>query len=184
MKRYFVYLFFYSFISCHLSVEDKVYNSGIHIIPEPLQLEVRQGVFPVSNSTTLSLENGDWEKEASILMNKLEKASGYKLSFSDNSSNNCIRFKTNEKLGEEGYEIEVDDRQISLSAATEKGMFYAIQTFFQLLPAEIESAKPLKMKLSVPAVKIADHPRFSYRGVMIDVSRHFFTVEELKNRYP
>ena len=81
MKRYFVYLFFYSFISCHLSVEDKVYNSGIHIIPEPLQLEVRQGVFPVSNSTTLSLENGDWEKEASILMNKLEEASGYKLSF-------------------------------------------------------------------------------------------------------
>ena len=93
-----------------------------------------------------------------------------------NSSNNCIRFKTNENLGEEGYEIEVDDRQISLSAATEKGMFYAIQTIFQLLPAEIESAKPLKMKLSVPAVKITDHPRFSYGGVMIDVSRHFFTV--------
>lgn len=182
MKRYFVYLFFYSFISCHLSVEDKVYNSGIHIIPEPLQLEVRQGVFPVSNSTTLSLENGDWEKEASVLMNKLEEASGYKLSFSDSSSNNCIRLKTNGNLEEEGYEIEVDDKQILLSAATEKGMFYAIQTLFQLLPAEIESAKPLKMKLSVPAVKIADHPRFSYRGVMIDVSRHFFTVEELKKQ--
>ena len=175
-------MFFYSFISCHFSVEDKVYNSGIHIIPEPQQLEVRQGVFIISNLTTLLLEKGNWEREAYILKNKLEESSGYKLSFSDSSFDNCIRFETNENLGEEGYEIEVDHRQILLSAATEKGMFYAIQTFFQLLPAEIESAKPLKMKLSIPSVKIIDYPRFSYRGVMIDVSRHFFTVDELKKQ--
>lgn len=182
MRRYLIYLFLYSLISCQMSVKNKVYNSGIHIIPEPLQCEIQRGTFLVNRSTTLSLEGGDWEEEACLLKEKLEYASGCKLSFSDRSTDNNIRLKTDESLGEEGYKIEVDDKHISLSAATKSGMFYAVQSLFQLFPAEIESSVPSKMKLSVPAVKITDHPRFGYRGVMIDVCRHFFTVEELKKQ--
>jgi hexosaminidase len=163
-------------------VENKVYNSGIHIIPEPLQLENQQGIFSINRSTTLLLESNNWQEEAYLLKKKLDNASGWELSFSDQLTNNCIRLRTDSNLGEEGYKIEVDKHQTSLFAATKKGMFYAVQTFFQLLPAEIEGTMPKIKRLSIPAVKITDNPRFGYRGVMIDVCRHFFTVEEIKKQ--
>ena len=172
----------YLLFSCQTSVENKVYNSGIHIIPEPLQLENQQGTFSINRTTTLLLESNNWQEEAYLLKKKLDNASGWELSFSDHLTDNCIRLKTDENLGEEGYRIEVDKHQASLFAATKKGMFYAVQSFFQLLPAEIESTMQAIKRLSIPAVKITDNPRFGYRGVMIDVCRHFFTVEELKKQ--
>lgn len=182
MERYLIYLLLCSLISCQTSVENKVYNSGIHIIPEPLQLETQQGSFSFNHSTTLSLESNCWEEEACLLKDKLDNACGWKLSFSDHSTENSIRLKNDESLGEEGYKIEVNKNHISLFAATKSGMFYALQTFFQLFPAEIEGSISSKTKLSIPAVRITDNPRFGYRGVMIDVCRHFFTVEELKKQ--
>lgn len=182
MRRFLIYLILYFLISCQTSVENKVYNSGIHIIPEPLQLENQQGIFSINRSTTLLLESNNWQEEAYLLKKKLDNASGWELSFSDQLTNNCIRLRTDSNLGEEGYKIEVDKHQTSLFAATKKGMFYAVQTFFQLLPAEIEGTMPKIKRLSIPAVKITDNPRFGYRGVMIDVCRHFFTVEEIKKQ--
>lgn len=182
IKQLLLYLLLYSFISCHSSVENKVYNSGIHIIPGPLQLETRQGTFSITRSTTLLLERNDWKEEVYLLKDKLDNACGWEFSLSDQLTDNCISLKRDESLDEEGYRIEVDNHQASLFAATKKGMFYAVQTFFQLLPAEIESIMPATKKLTIPAVKITDNPRFDYRGVMIDVCRHFFTLEELKKQ--
>ncbi|MBP3516994.1 MAG: family 20 glycosylhydrolase [Parabacteroides sp.] len=182
MKKYVIYCLLFSFVSCQMQIEEKEYNRGIHIIPQPLQLEVGVGTFDINASTTIVLEDNIWEDEAGWLKDKLECVGCCKLSFADRPAENSILFKTNENLEKEGYEIVVDEKRVSLSAATEAGMFYAIQTLLQLLPAEIESPVPVPFGLSVPVVRIVDHPRFRYRGLMIDVCRHFFSVEELKKQ--
>jgi len=84
-------------------------------------------------------------------------------------------------LGEEGYELKVTSDSVSLVANRPAGLFRGIQTIRQLLPADIESEMGQeRYDWSIPALTIADQPRFAYRGAMLDVSRHFFTVREVE----
>jgi len=84
-------------------------------------------------------------------------------------------------LGEEGYELRVTSDSVSLVANRPAGLFRGIQTIRQLLPADIESEMGQeRYDWSIPALSIADKPRFAYRGAMLDVSRHFFTVREVE----
>ncbi len=101
-------------------------------------------------------------------------------------------------MGQEGYHLDITPRQITIQAASPKGFFYAIQTLYQLLPPIVLSkgsgAKgigsllednpsaqaPMLLTLSVPACRIQDKPRYSYRGMHLDVGRHFFSVDFLK----
>lgn len=84
-------------------------------------------------------------------------------------------------LGEEGYELKVSSDSVSLVANRPAGLFRGIQTIRQLLPADIESEMGrARYDWSIPALTIADQPRFAYRGAMLDVSRHFFTLKEVE----
>jgi len=84
-------------------------------------------------------------------------------------------------LGEEGYELKVTSDSVSLVANRPAGLFSGIQTIRQLLPADIESEMGQeRYDWSIPALSITDQPRFAYRGAMLDVSRHFFTVREVE----
>ncbi|MGC8804149.1 MAG: beta-N-acetylhexosaminidase, partial [Bacteroidales bacterium] len=81
----------------------------------------------------------------------------------------------------EGYELWVSPEQIRITGKTAAGVFYGIQTLLQLLPPEIESAeRSEKMSWSISCQHIIDYPRFAWRGLMLDVSRHFFGLEEVK----
>lgn len=86
----------------------------------------------------------------------------------------------NESLGEEGYELEITPGLVKLTANQPSGLFYAVQTFRQLLPAAIESSNLHSGAWVLAAGKIMDTPRFTYRGVMLDVARHFLNVEDVK----
>lgn len=84
-------------------------------------------------------------------------------------------------LGEEGYELRVEGGGVDLVANRPAGLFRGIQTIRQLLPADIESDMGHeRYDWSIPALGITDQPRFAYRGAMLDVSRHFFTVKEVE----
>jgi len=84
-------------------------------------------------------------------------------------------------LGEEGYDLTVTHDSVRLVANRPAGLFRGIQTIRQLLPADIESDMGVeRYDWSIPAVSITDQPRFAYRGAMLDVSRHFFTVDEVE----
>jgi hexosaminidase len=84
-------------------------------------------------------------------------------------------------LGEEGYELSVTKDSVRLVANRPAGLFRGIQTIRQLLPADIESDMGVeRYDWSIPALTITDQPRFAYRGAMLDVSRHFFTVDEVE----
>jgi len=83
--------------------------------------------------------------------------------------------------GEEGYELTVSPEGIKIQASASAGVFYGVQTLLQLLPPEIFSAKRVAgVAWEIPAVRIEDQPRFKWRGFMLDVSRHFFNKEEIK----
>ena len=82
---------------------------------------------------------------------------------------------------EEGYALTIARDRVELRATTAAGIFYGIQTLRQLLPPEIESAQPMSSTVwELPRVRIVDRPRFRWRGMHLDVSRHFFTVPEVK----
>lgn len=85
-------------------------------------------------------------------------------------------------LGTEGYELEVSHDRVMIRAYSAAGLFYGVQTLRQLLPAPVESAHVQPGPWTFPGGRIVDHPRFAYRGAMLDVSRHFFPVADV-NRY-
>lgn len=83
-------------------------------------------------------------------------------------------------VGDEGYELVVTPQRATIAARQPAGLFYGVQTLRHLLPPSIEYEAARGRKLSIPVVRIVDRPRFAWRGAMLDVARHFFTVDDVK----
>jgi hexosaminidase len=175
-----VYIFLWPLISyCQVS------SDAIAIIPEPVSINKSAGVF--SLPPTVSIQAGqqaDLIRVAGFLKDRLSKSTGATINIG-NAADATIRFalnKTNDaKLGKEGYQLSVSPKEILITANQPSGVFYGIQTLLQLFPKEIESTTPVKdVKWEIPCVEITDYPRFGWRGLMFDVSRHFFTKDEVK----
>jgi hexosaminidase len=159
------------------------------VIPRPAKIQKRQGHFLIKSDTKIYL-GSDYEQLHAVgkyLAEKINHASGYgigiELLADDKSSEGAIKIvvDSDDWFGEEGYELSIDTASISLRASEPAGLFYAIQTLRQLLPAEFESAEPISgVGWSIPCVKIKDRPRFSWRGMHLDVCRHFFPKEVIK----
>jgi hexosaminidase len=165
-----------------------VENMPISIVPQPVNISPSDGVFSLNNRTQIVVPSGDagFRRVAQLLTERL-KIDGTKLSIVDinasKSTNNVVFFIKMDKseMGTEGYKLTVTPQQINISAATEQGAFYAMQTLLQLLPSDIFSAKTLKKaNWKVPCVTIDDNPRYAYRGLHLDVARHFFPVSFVK----
>ena len=95
----------------------------------------------------------------------------------------AIRLRTDparSDLEDEGYELVVSPDGVVVTSATPAGLFYGVQTFRQLLPPRVEYTAALPVPLSAPAVRITDAPRFEWRGMMLDVARHFFSVQDVE----
>lgn len=153
------------------------------LIPMPVEIETQKGKFVINSSTTVTYNVVQAKSSADFLVQKVNKASGYSLK-AGAGLKGAIQFiileKPNSLIGNEGYLLDVKPTQIIVSANSPIGLFYAVQTLFQLLPAEIESPTVVTQQWEIPAVKITDYPRFAWRGLMLDVSRHFFSVAEVK----
>ena len=93
-----------------------------------------------------------------------------------------LSLSNDSNIPKEGYSLKVTTTGVTLTAREPAGIFYGVQTLLQLLPKQIESKEPPKpvVEWSIPVVSIEDHPRFGWRGLMLDVSRHFFTREQVK----
>lgn len=127
------------FTSCNQTVETQ-----IQLIPEPFEMTQSDGMFKVSQAMLVGA----------------------------GSASNKVNFRVNPNatdIPDEGYQLEIDEAGVRLTAKTETGLFYGKQTLLQLLTPN-----------GLPYVKINDHPRFPYRGLHLDVSRHFFDKEEVK----
>ncbi len=162
--------------------------SDISIIPEPVYVVKTGGSYTLPK--TIIIETGTNAEVKSIaekLGQQLKTATGYPVNFT-NSTNaiQSIRLvlnTTNDKtLGSEGYSLVTNPSSITIKANEPAGIFYGIQSLIQMMPKEISGKSVAKnIKWQVPAVTITDYPRFSWRGLMFDVSRHFFTKQEVKD---
>lgn len=162
-------------------------QAQVSIIPEPVMLTVKAGTYRFNNSITISADpsNASVKKIAEWLKIKLA-ITGMPVTLVNTGTKADIYFSLNTKpiseIGKEGYQLTSDAvKGITISANEPAGLFYGAQSFLQLMPPEIESRTPVKNKSwFVPEVSITDYPRFGWRGLMFDVSRHFFGVQEVK----
>jgi hexosaminidase len=160
-------------------------NKRISIIPQPAVLREGSGTFTIDAATAIVVGTNDpsIRKVAEMLNVELKKAAGFSLNIENAPRRKSIQFllSPEEPLGNEGYRLAVTTEDISIFAPKPAGLFYGMQTLLQLMPKEIESKQVVKdFSWTVPAVNITDRPRFGWRGLMLDVSRHFFTVDEVK----
>lgn len=154
------------------------------IIPAPVSLSFRQGAFVLSREVSVGSTSNAPEVRQVIryFTESIQPAMGYTLSTGPNPA---IRFELNKTpkspLGKEGYDLDISSTGILLQANSAAGLFYGVQSILQLLPPAIASRTPMpQQQWSVPAVQITDYPRFPWRGVMLDVSRHFFPKSYVK----
>lgn len=160
----------------------------LSIIPEPVSMTTGEGAFEITSATAIEVNGNDSIKRiANDFAAKLSTASGLKVPVSgkQNSSaaTNKILFtsSTDKTLGTEGYTLTVTPALVTIASNNAAGAFYAVQTLYQMLPKEINSkAAVTTVKWMIPAATITDYPRFGWRGLMFDVSRHFFTKEQVK----
>lgn len=151
----------------------------VNIIPKPQYLKVDQSrrSFVIDANTQIVIENDSMINSANFLNNYLEKYFQIRLKTSTViPTKNFISLILNTRVSEfdDAYLLNTLDNGISIVSTSKQGIFYGIQTLIQLLPVEKSTT------LKIPSVSIIDYPRFAYRGMHLDVSRHFFDVATVK----
>lgn len=178
MKKYYVLISGLLFMTAAIAQQPTV-----QIIPQPAEVVYGKGVFTLNASATIAFSQAEAKPVAEMLAQKINRPTGFALKAAS-AKTGSIQLSLNEpaqeQLGAEGYLLEATPKGIVLRANTSAGLFYAMHTLLQLFPADIESAKPVQASWSVPVVRIVDYPRFGWRGIMLDVSRHFFSKEDVK----
>ncbi|WP_207420839.1 beta-N-acetylhexosaminidase [Desertivirga brevis] len=160
--------------------------SRVSIIPEPVQLIRNEGYLVLPEEIFIKVPiSTEVSQTTNLLRKKLGDVTGYRISTTQRDEQANVRLTLNTQpdtlLKNEGYQLIVTPKSISIRANTPAGLFYGVQSLWQLFPKEIESDKLVKnVKWQIPCVSVTDYPRFGWRGLMFDVSRHFFTKEEVK----
>lgn len=155
----------------------KFAENDICIIPKPQSMTLNNGNFQFTKETVF-VSNQSLAPAAEIFAKQFEKASGIKLPIKNETvQTNYIALSIDNSLPKEGYNLVVQPDKISIAAADYNGAIYALETLRQLLPKEFESSTPVNANWVIPTITINDKPEYPWRGLMLDVSRHFFSKE-------
>jgi hexosaminidase len=164
-------------------------ENGISIIPEPANAKRYPGYFVLPQHVVIEINsNLSIVKNIALqLSERISASSGYRTSIDESGRHVpraiCLWLNaaTDTTTGDEGYSLIVTTGSIFIRANRPAGLFYGMQSLLQLFPKEVESSTVVsKIAWRIPAVKIKDCPRFKWRGIMLDVARHFFTKKEVK----
>lgn len=156
----------------------------IAIIPEPVTITETAGTFVLPKTVVIAGSGTGVSNVTSYFKKKLTTAARVNVTENASAAAYTIKFALNKSpegvIGDEGYHLTVSPKNILITANKPAGLFYGVQTLLQLFPKEIESNTVVDRKWTVPCVKVTDYPRFGWRGLMFDVSRHFFTKQDVK----
>jgi hexosaminidase len=152
------------------------------IVPLPAKSETKKGDFQLTSGTKIFVDAAS-EQTGRYLTAQLQRLSGQSIPVQQgaDSKGNILLTTNGAKpgLGSEGYELTVNADSVVIRGAP-AGLFYGVQSLLQLLPLSSSNTPPATNSLQIPCVQIEDQPRFKWRGLMLDVARHFFTKEEVK----
>lgn len=155
-------------------------TADFNIIPRPQQVNVSNDApFTLSAKTVISLgtNSQNMKRNANMLASYIEQATGIRPAVGKSKNGTAIVLTIDKTIANaEGYKLDADAKQIRIAGASAAGVFYGIQTLRKSLPLVNGKAS----KVSIPAVHIADAPRFAYRGTHLDISRHFVTVDSVR----
>jgi hexosaminidase len=164
-------------------------TSPINLIPLPVSLKTDQGVFRLTTDSTIFIDPAADEARpvAVYLAGLLNKSTGFSIPVQELDDDSALQGSLllsltvdDPALGPEGYELTVTPDHVSIAANEPAGLFYGVQTLRQLFPPAIESGSIRPGPWNVPSVSIRDFPRFAWRGAMLDVARHFFSVDDVE----
>jgi hexosaminidase len=169
-SNYLLFLIISLFFSCE---QETIQLKEIGIIPKPLFQEINKGVFVLDEnirfiSDTELIEVSDYLK--------LYIEENYQVSFTPQKESKKIVFTSNDTISnEEGYELKIEENSILIASKNSKGAFYAVQSLLQLMPIKSNG-----LAIAIPCLELQDEPQFKYRGMHLDVGRHFFSVDFIK----
>ena len=181
MKKNLFFAFF-SLLTCQVFSQ----SNTVSIIPEPVSVKLSNGVFTLPKNVIIEAgSQPQLQQTIAFLRQRLSAATGSTITVTNPATSPTVSLilnrTTDAAIGEEGYRLSVTPKKITISANEPAGIFYGVQSLIQLFPPAIESSTPVaNTKWEAPTVEIMDYPRFGWRGLMFDVSRHFFTKEEVK----
>lgn len=158
-------------------------QKSVNIIPVPSRLEIGKGEFSLRGGKIVCVPmDGGMESIVRYFNSKIEPATG--MSFTPAAMGKgvvTLELVKDDQLSAEGYRLSVTKKGIVIVANAPAGLFYGIQTLLQLLPPQVkDKVKRNDVEWNMPCVEITDTPRFGWRGLMLDVSRHYFNKEEVK----
>jgi hexosaminidase len=163
-------IFLFAFLVCTIIV----HAQKINIIPQPVSVIEKEGAFMLTKKTPIITSSANDKKVAAMLNIYLKSFYGFALPVTDKGSAGIV-LKTNVvKNSNDFYELISDKNKITINGKTDAATFYGVQTLIQLLPVTPAAA------LQIPAVAITDEPALQYRGIHLDVGRHFFPVSYVK----
>ncbi|MCD6598425.1 MAG: beta-N-acetylhexosaminidase [Bacteroidales bacterium] len=185
LNALFVFGIMFSGMSCTQRVQIDL--SKENLIPKPVLLTATNSSFEITKKTSIYFNSGsaDIEQTANYLAGILRPSTGFSLLVESTgkepkSGNIYLSITKNQELGEEGYELVITEKLIKLMANKPAGLFRGVQTIRQLLPDEIELHSLSEGPWLMATGTILDFPEYEYRGAMLDVSRHFFGVDDVK----
>jgi hexosaminidase len=184
MKRYILPV---AIVVC-LHVVAFAQSPAIAVIPQPVSLVPSSGGdFMLTEDVMIATSDNDSARSiGNMLLGRLSTATGYKiktgsLTKTPHSIQLIMPADNDKSLPAGGYSLQTTASGIAVTANDAAGLFYGVQTLLQLLPPDIESKTVVKKEWRIPAVNIRDYPRFGWRGLMLDVARHFFTKAQVKD---
>ena len=181
MKHFFSFLFALALLFPSRAVADNFVN----LTPRPKQMTVGTGTYGLPTNFRISVAGlpDSVKAEAEKFATFLDNQAGLKVKTTTKTSNaQVVVSRYAGTLEPEGYKLDITTNGVKIQSQTTAGFFYAFTTLKKLLPATVRAgvAEAGMGAMSLPLVSITDAPRFGYRGFMLDVSRHFFQVDELK----
>jgi hexosaminidase len=158
------------------------------LVPKPVSAIQMSGTFYLTPGMRILVEPETQETRSvgQFLADLVNPATGYGIQVDASGTTSLrgniilIMNSLNPSLGEEGYQLTITPEFVKVSANHPAGLFYGVQTLRQLIPPAIESNQPQSGPWVVATGMITDYPRFTWRGAMLDVARHFFTVHEVE----
>ena len=158
-------------------------QNTLNLAPMPAEVKMGKGIFSINKNTLIVIEGKGQNKNTLVLNEYLKNTVGYKLQIAKkNTTSNAIVLNTN-RLDSKisgSYILESNSKATTISGFDDAGISYGIQTLIQLLQTSNPLSNVKKFSLSIPQLSIIDYPRFQYRGMHLDVARHFYPVSFIK----